>query len=462
MSYKLEVIKAACGAQLPTYRATSRHLAALNPFSLESGIIDPKTGLMIDGVPIGYFGPNRCGGYAAIDEFVLHQAGIIPDLNVKIFGIINNRKSSGEKIKIRRGVYFGRNHLVTDRKSHEYSRLAASIPGSRVLKFGEDADHFINPLDPSMPMSVKHELLGAMALNAMNEVIRPKLNVVESTMLWECIIEAENHRGPGSFFVPTLPTLVEKLSDPCERIVNKLAIPRDELLRDTRNLRLSFIRLVDGDLKGMFHKETTPGLFKAVPLLVLDCDGVRGEKAVVMITLINFFTLSRNAAASSDDDRFHVVVHDEAWDLATYPGFVDSIRTGFKLGRTKGFSNRIVAHHLSNLYRSGHTKAIEDLVSDSSTTLIYKQDRKEIEATADDLDLNDREVERATKLQEGHCLCKIRGFPAIEIEYTAWPEELPLIETSDLVHGKTDLPRAKDLEPKTEVEEEAEVTELVT
>lgn len=452
MSNMRDMLMAACGAQLPVFRATSRHLSALNPFTVVSGIIDPRTGEKIEGIPTGYYGPDRSGGYCALDEFVMHQAGLIDDLNVKVFGLINHRKSAGEKIRIRRGVYFGRNHLVTDRKSHEYSPLAAATPGARVLKFGEDGNHFINPLDPAMPLEIKHELLAAMGLNALNKTRMddPRhqgLDVLESRMLWECIIEAENRSGEGSFFVPTLPTLVEKLKDPSPRICNKLGIDREHLKERTEDLRLALMRLVDGDLAGMFHRETTPGLFKAVPLLVLDCDGVKGERAVVMITLINFFTLSKNAAASSDDDRFHIVVHDEAWDLSTYPGFVDSIRQGFKLGRTKGFSNRIVAHHLSNLYRSGNNRAIEDLVSDSSTSIIYRQDRKEIESTADALDLNEQEVERSIKLPKGHALVKLRGFPAVEVEHVAWDHERPLVETSHLVHGKTDLPRAKDIEP---------------
>jgi hypothetical protein len=452
MSAKFEdVLEFLAGDRLPIHRATSRHLSAVHPWFAESGLIDRRTNSKALGIPIGYAGRERSGGIFYFDEYLLHQAGLIPDLNVKVFGLINHRKSTGEKIKIYRGAACGYNHLVTDRKSHEYTPLANAIPGSRILKFGEESSHFINPLDPAMTLETQRDLLAAMAITAMGD--RTNLDIRENSLLWEALKESHSHFGVGNQGVATLPVLVEKLKNPtgtmAERMGRDMAFVKDL----GYNMFLGLRRLTEGDLRGMFHQETTPGLFKAVPLLVLDCEGVKGEKAVIMITLINFFTLSKNAAGNSDDDRFHFVTHDESWDLATYAGFVDSVRQGFKLGRTKGFGNRVVAHHKSNLDRSGQNKAIEDLISDSSTTILYRQDESEIEKSAEELGLNEAEVDRIKQLPPGRAIYKLRGLPGIEVEQFLWPEERQLVNTSHLVHGKTELPKAKPIEPDvTQVE----------
>jgi hypothetical protein len=247
--------------------------------------------------------------------------------------------------------------------------------------------------------------------------------------------------------VPTLPAFIERITNPSPEVVSRMGIPKDQLETAARNLRMALLRMDgDGDLAGMFHKETTPGVFDPVPLLVLDCSGVNDEAALMVITLINFFTVHRNAREGAA--KFHHVIHDEAWDLASYPGFVESTRRAFKVGRSDGygFSNTLIAHHWSNLVRSGHTE-VNDLLSDSSLIILYRQDSKEIETSASALDLTDTEVEISKILPEGNCLFKFRDMPAIWVRMIAFDNELPLLKTDSWVHGTTELKRALDIAP---------------
>ncbi len=443
-----DVLQAVCGDQLRTFRTLSTHTGPVSPLIVESGLIDPRTGRKMAGVPLGYAGPRRSAGGFSFDEYVAHNAieQQMNSLNSLVFGMTGFRKSAGEKLRILRDtLLFGRNYLVTDRKGHEYTPLVKHIPGAKVLKFGPESNHFINPLDPVMTRDIQLELLVALALNAMQ--IGTKLSPTEHQLLWRALQDA--HNEPGQAGVPTIDTLLHKLLHPSQATQARLGMDQAGVREGNKNLRMGLMRLAgDGDLAGMLHKPTTPGLFDAVPLLVLDCDGIDGEKAVIMVTLINFFTLSKNAISDSDN-RFHHVLHDESWDLATYPGFVDSVRRGFKLGRTKGFGNRLVNHHWKNIIHSGNDK-VEDLIGDSSLIISYRQDPPEIEASAHVLGYSDQEVERIKVLPPGSALYKIRGLPAIEVEYVALPWEIPMLNTSSLVHGRTDLPRAMPLAVDTQ------------
>ncbi|MBA3757318.1 hypothetical protein H0X09_00400 [Candidatus Saccharibacteria bacterium] len=434
-----DVLEILAGDRLPFHRATSHHLSGIHPFFAESGLIDSRTHKKALGIPYGYCGRERSGGLFDFDEYSLYQAGLLHNPNVKVFGEIDHRKSTGVKCMIFRGAAMGYNHLVTDRKG-EYTPLAEAIPGSKVLKFGEDTNLFISPVDKSMDTITQRDLIASMVITAMGGD-RKNLNIRETSLLWEAIKAAHEHFGMGSGGVATLPVVVEKLFNPTQDMADAMSRPPKYLKELGYDMALGLRRLTETDLKGMFHKETTTGLFEDTPLLVMNCEGVTGEAAVIMITLINFFTQSQWGRADARY-RFHKVIHDESWDLAAYPGFVESVRRAFKLGRTWGVANWIVAHHMSNLYRSGKDEAIKDLVADSDTTISYKQHAPELVHSAEELEFNETEVARITELEPGRAIYKIGNQPGIEVEQQVWPEERPLVETSHLMHGKTELAKA--------------------
>jgi hypothetical protein len=178
----LDKIGTVFGVDIPAFTGVTSQMGPFSPSIIESGIIDPRTGMKMGGTFLGTSGRGGEGGIFRYDEFIAHRAAkklegkhkgevaerVANATNTLIFGKMLNRKSAGAKLKILRGWYqFGYNHLVTDRKGHEYAALANYIPGSKTLKFGKGSNVFINPFDPVMPMKVQLELLKSLVSNAL-------------------------------------------------------------------------------------------------------------------------------------------------------------------------------------------------------------------------------------------------------------------------------------------------------
>lgn len=424
-----DMLALATGNGLPVVRDVTPNLSVFNPLYVESGLIDPRTGRKIGGIPLGYCGPKRSGGLFWFDPNEMYRAGVVQDLNWMVFGITGYRKSSMIKHMIFRGVRdpFNYRFCVVDRKENEYAPIAAAIEGSRTLRFGEGTNHFINPLDRVMDFDTQKNLLKALLVVAIGE--NQDLGIEQSRLLSEALraVHAEITHRPI-----VLQDLSDKLREPTPEMALKLDSTVEQIKQQGRKMFLGLSELIDGDYRGMFHEPTTPGMFDAVPLLVLDCSNVEDEKAVLMSILINFFTMSMNKSVDASR-RFNFVPHDEAWGMAKHGVYVDSLRTSFKIGRTLGISVGVVTHHFSNLIRSGGKEAVKDLMSDSSTMIIFRQDPGELESLAPLMDLSDREAELATTLEPGFAIFKVRGKQGIEIEIVAWDEELPLIRTSQKI-----------------------------
>ncbi len=437
--------EAALGARLPVHMATSRHLSAVHPFFTESGLIHPLTGEKIPGLPYGRCGRDGSGGIHTFDEYMLYQAKLLNNANVKVLGDINYRKSMTVKFMIYCGVIVGFNHLVIDPKG-EYTALVDQIneeaPGyARIVRVGKEAQTFINPLDEAvMDLGVQRDLVASLACTAINDDT-VQLGIVERELLWTAITDAHNHYGVGTRRMPTLPAVVEKLFNPSESMAIDMRKSKDELVTIGYKMALGLQRLTRGDLVGMYHQETSPGLFDETPLLVMNVAGLQGEAALMMIILINMFSQSL-WARRNPMKRFHKVINDEAWDLAAYPEFVLSLQRAFKLGGTWGVSNWIVTHRLTDLDRSGSIEAIKGLKEDSEVTICFRQPEGEMKVSAEALNFTEAEAERVTQLPPGWALHKVGNQPAIEVEHVIPRRLRPVMETRHLMHGQTDLPRA--------------------
>jgi hypothetical protein len=423
-----DLARQAFGDELPVVRATSAHLSGVFPFQAEGGLIDPRTGKKLAGVPVGSCGRDDSGGSFDYDLFAILQAGLAKSLNEQTYGNINHHKSGDKKTYIERAYPFGYNFLVTDVKD-EYLGLAARIPGSRVMRFGKDANLFINALDNAMSLKTQAKLVRALGLTVMPG--RTELDSVERSLVWHGIQEA--HRGRD---IALLPHAIELISNPTEAMARSIGESSAELKLLGRQLAVGLRSLNEGgEFGGTYHRETTPGLFEACPLQVISVADLEGTDAALMVIMLNFFSQSE---WSSDDPkkRFHHIIHDEFWHLATFPGVVESVRNGFKLGRTKGVANHIVAHYKTNLDHSGNSKAVADLNADCGVTIIYNSNKKELEASAEQLKLTEADVERASVLPPGVALYKIGDLPTIEVRSYAWPEEETMVETSHLAKGQ--------------------------
>ena len=423
------------GGSLPTFRSTSRQLSAVRPQFAYSSPIDPRTGQKVVGLPLGACGVDGSGGVFYADPFLFFASGLVKNLNSFTLGRIGFGKSAEAKLEIWLASRFGQNTMVTD-LSGEYTKLAGAIKDSKILRFGKDADIFLNPLDPSMDEDTKKRLVSSLALIAMPGD-RSSLTPIEDSVLMEAIMETI--RSSGSC-VPTLPMLVEKLAEPTRRMAQELRQSKGQIKDAAYNLFLALRRLTDTDLRGMFHKETTPGLFDATPLLVLNCEGVSQsrEKAVMTVVVINFLTTGM--VGTGEHQKFHRIYHDESWKLSEHTEFVSSVREAWKLGRRAGVANRLIMHHEQNLLRSSDNAVIEDLVSDTSVFVCFNQNRAEIEKSAGLIGFNPAEVDLVTKLPEHTALWKIGDLPGIPAQHIVTDNLVQVIETNAV--QKTELVNA--------------------
>jgi hypothetical protein len=464
-----EGLRFLAGDRLPIQRATSDQLAALNFLMAESGWRNKFTGQRVRGIPVGWFGEDRSGGVAEFDVFQLLQAKVIGNTNIKVFGEPNNHKSGDSKVEVFRGSMIGYNHLVTDRTG-EWTAVHNAISGSKVFKFGPHAEYFINPVDnAAMSLSEQRTLVAALAITAIgtrNGHDLVELEVDEKSLLLQAIKAAHAKYGHSDNGMPagiaTLADVVYKLFNPTQDMaqamhlstasedVDKSIISLKEL---GKSMAYGLARLLDEDdeLYGMVHKETTVGLWQDTPLLVMDCTGAKGEAAVIMTILIDHFTRSQQMRYNARF-RFHHRIHDEAWDLAYYPAFIDSVRDDFKQSGKRGVSVRMIAHAPQNLYRSTNNKAVGDLMSDSDVTIIYRMRKTDLDESAEALKLNSTEKSIVLRLDPGFALYKLGDEPGVVVERNHWAEEDKFIHTRGLSYGGdtmgeqyepvTDLPRA--------------------
>jgi hypothetical protein len=428
------------------FDAISSQMSAINPMFTESGLIDKQTGRKVPGIFIGRCGLAGNGISYEYDEYQLYQSRIINNLNGIVLGEINYRKSSFIKTYIKRGWPLGYNNLVIDPKG-EYDELAAEVPGSKILRFGSDASLHLNVLDEHIPSNLQLRLIETMAVIAMPGV--DSLNTRQRSLLRIAIKEAKRlaSEAEDGARVAVLPDVVDLLFEPTSEMVAamRLGIEGDNTTgyESGRNVLKEIgydmaFALDDDDLMQPFRQPTTPGLFDATPLLVLNCKDIPEEAKVILITLFNFFATSL-WGTGDEKKRFHRIFLDESWDLAAFDIYVESVRRLFKLGRTMGIAVWVVAHHLSNLERSGNNRAVLDLVNDADTVVLFRQKWNEINDSYEKLGINERVAAMTTTLNPGQAVWRIGKDYIIPVKHILWKSERAMVETSHLLHGESRL-----------------------
>jgi len=418
-----------CGDSLRVQRSISPNLSVIHPMFAEGGLVNPRTGHKIPGI---YIGRDSSGGNFYFDVHQLYQAKVLHNPNIVLLGQIDHRKSALLKSYILRLVAYGYNVLVTDIKG-EYDMLASHIKNSKVLRFGEDTELCINPLDKRIPRDKQVELVGLMAVAAMGSDHDALTTRENGTLRW-AVESAHEHYGPGSPGVATLPDLVAKLKDPDEFMERHFGRSRVQILEDSVDLAIGLQELTKGGIGAMCSGETSTNFYEETPFLSMNLREVPQRWLPIITTILNFFTSSQFGERNAWG-RFHFIVHDEAWQLARDPGFVQSLIESHKLGRTRGVSNISAFHHLQTLYRSGFSQVIKEVVVDADTRIIYAQDETELQLTADELRLNDNEVALIPDQPPGTGIWKIGRNYSIQVQHEAFDWEIPLLETSHLLKG---------------------------
>ena len=402
----------------PTHRATTAHLQAVYPFVSDGSF--SSVGALI--------GRDVLSGPFRFDPWELYATGRLTNPNLIVLGQLGRGKSSFVKTLVWRQLAFGRRAWVLDPKG-EYGPLARAC-GTEPITIAPGGRTRINPLDlPSKPgrygadpVPSRTELVASLVASSLGRPLAPE----ERTAIEMAVRSTCARTG-----TPTLPGLVEALLDPQPESAVAVGTDRAGLASAGREAALELRRMVRGDLAGMFDGPTSSGVDLTTPVVVLDLSTVFGSPALPLV--MTCATAWMHAALTSGDGVKRLVVIDEAWavldDLAT----ARWSQATFKLSRSLGVSNVLVAHRVSDLRAAGadgsaQEKLAAGLLADSETRVVFGQSPSEAEETGRMLGLGASQVELISHLPRGMALWRV-GDRSFLVEHLLGEDEKALVDT---------------------------------
>jgi hypothetical protein len=437
----------------PPHRATTAQLQAVYPFVAQGGL----------GARGAYIGRDLLGGAFAYDPWELYEAGTITSPNALVIGQIGRGKSALVKSWLWRELVFGRQAWIIDPKG-EYSALAAAC-GVEPIRLVPGGAIRLNPLDPpggrsgrgrdpgprapvggpasaaaraagrtrraSAPADAgetlrqQAELLASLCAASMGRALLPP----ERTAVELALSTATRSLRSGR--PPTLPAVVRALLLPDREAAATVHTDQATLAADGREVGLELRRMVEGDLRGMFDAETTPGIDLAAPLVVLDLSAVYMSAALGVLMTCAAAWLQ--AAFASGDNVRRILVVDEAWAVLSDLAIARWLRSSAKLSRSHGVATVVVVHRLSDLTAAGdqgseQVRLARGLLADVETRIVYGQPPSEVAGARDLLGLSDTEADLLPRLPRGVALWKV-GNRTMLVEHRLGRAERAIVDT---------------------------------
>jgi type IV secretory pathway VirB4 component len=459
----MSVIQWLMGAKPTVQKTTTLELGGLNPSWFTGPIINPRTKRKITGIPWGHYATFPTGrlwlpgedeevdllNFGRGESFFYDPreflaAKLASNLNTVIVGEINMQKSGGIKLLIIRGTKIGYRYLVIDPKG-EYAPIVGFIPGAKEIRFGKDTDTYLNALDGILDIDTAQiPLVSRLVLIAMATKEKAELEILEHTLVDASIREANEHYGNDTnglrVGVPTLEDVVWHLDHPSESMAKRMSATVEELGAGSlyHKLRIQIARALSryttGDMKGMFHRPTSAGIFSDAPLVVMNCEHLEDAHQAAVVVLLQFLTTNR-LGRDQASRQFDEVIVDEGWKLSRDRRFVDTLREGTKLGRTRDIGFTCALHNLADAERSSYGyDAIKGLISDCDFRLIYNQSEGELATSATALGVNNPTLKwLIPQLPPGVALLRPgKKMSPYLVKQWAKPEELPMLETTGI------------------------------
>ena len=409
----------------PAHRATTAHLQSVYPFVSDGsmGQIGPLVGRDLMGGPFRF------------DPWELYTAGRLTNPNVVVLGQLGRGKSSFVKALIWRQLAFGRRAWVIDPKG-EYGPLA-EVGGTRPVALAPGGPVRLNPLDmPARPGLEATRAVGRtraeLTSSLLSSSLRRPLGPEERAAVDLAVRLASRRREP-----PILPDVVLALLDPDRADAAEVGTDVAGLAAAGRLPALELRRMIHGDLAGMFDGPTSPGIDLAAPVAVLDLSATFSSPALPLIMTCATAWLQASLAIADGIKR--LVVIDEAWAILNDLAIARWSQATFKLSRSLGVSNVIVAHRVSDLRAAGADGSAEEklaagLLADSETRVVFGQPQSEAEATGRQLGLGAAEVDVITRLPRGVALWQVAGKSFL-VEHLLGPDERALVDTDQAMRA---------------------------
>lgn len=402
----------------PPHRATTAHLQAVYPFVSDGtfGTAGPLIGRDV------LSGPFR------FDPWLLYASGRITNPNLVVLGQLGRGKSTLVKTFVWRQIALGRRAWILDPKG-EYGPLARAC-GCEPIALTPGGATRVNPLDlpsharglPGDGVAPRMELVSSLVASSLHRSLGPQeRTAIEMGVRLVC----------ARTDVPTLPALVDALLDPDQSAAAAIGTDAAGLALAGRDVALELRRMVRGDLAGMFDGPTSRHADVTTPVVVLDLSATFASPALPLVMTCASAWLQ--AALGSGDGVKRLVVIDEAWAVLNDIATARWSQATFKLSRSLGVSNVLVAHRVSDLRSAGADGSAEEklasgLLADSETRVVFGQSPSEAEETGRMLGLGATEIDVISRLPRGVALWRV-GERSFLVEHLLAEDERVLVDT---------------------------------
>jgi type IV secretory pathway VirB4 component len=362
----------------PAHRATTATLPGLFPFVAAGS-------LGVQGVFIGH--EAFTGTPFHFDPIRMYLQGLIGDPNMLIVGRLGYRKSTLVKLLACRLNAVGYSSVYLDPKG-ETTTLAEAF-GVRPLRMVPGGDLRLNPLDPRFSTAVRLDPQRERAL---------LLRMVLPVMMGRALRPAER----------------KALADAVSRAGSTAPVPtlidvHTALLEGRRSdLADALGEYITGPGAGLFDGPTSDGVDMGAPLIALNLRRLVEsltvhEDRLVTLALASSWLFSLLARRHG----YKLFVADEAWFLLRDQATAEWFESQWKLCRATSTANVAVLHRLSDLRNA--IPAVQALVADCSTQVIFAQEEGQLPLLRQHFGLTSTEAEYVRALPKGVALWRVGG-----------------------------------------------------
>nr|NLI51148.1 ATP-binding protein [Propionibacterium sp.] len=379
------------GVPVSVWRMTSDQAPVLWPFVAAPAL--PPTGAQMG---IDYF--SGASMYFDPNAWVRDDAIPVTNANVLVQGKPGTGKSATIKACAVRMSDFGYRTLVLGDPKDEYEDLCRFL-GQDPIVIGPGHPHRINPLAFG-PLAQGWDTLDATELEQRSQTVFNRwLTVLRGLVGSQRVGQHHIPFGPSDevavltvlrdltgysdgytrLVEATIPQVWRALSDPTDALVAdcRFADVR-QFLDQTRLLRDSLGKLVQGELAGMFDAPTNINLDWKAPITSLSLSRVSDEAVGIALTCVNSWGRGMRELADPGDMR--LVIRDEVWrQMRLGPEAVKSFDADLRLSRKDGDIQIAAAHKPSDWLSVGdaNSQAVaiaKDMLHLADTKILCGQD----------------------------------------------------------------------------------------
>ncbi len=379
------------GVPVSVWRMTSDQAPVLWPFVAAPAL--PPTGAQMG---IDYFSGSSM--YFDPNAWVRDEEIPVTNANVLVQGKPGTGKSATIKACALRMSDFGYRTLVLGDPKDEYEDLCRFL-GQEPIVIGPGHPNRINPLAFG-PLAQGWESLGVTELEQRSQTVFNRwLTVLRGLVGSQRIGQHHIPFGPSdevavltvlrdltgftsghtALTETTIPSVWRALSDPAAELIIACRF-RDarQFLDETRLLRDSLGKLVQGELAGMFDAPTNIAIDWRAPITSLSLSRVSDEAVGVALTCVNSWGRGMRELAEPGDMR--LVIRDEVWrQMRLGPEAVKSFDADLRLSRKDGDIQIAAAHKPSDWLSVGdqNSQAVaiaKDMLHLADTKILCGQD----------------------------------------------------------------------------------------